>query len=208
MAVRHFTLTLVLLATIAVACTGGSGNAGPGPTLIPEGASPVGLTPEPAPTSTRKPSLSPEPKKPAAALTPSPARTPTPPQLVGLPSLAAVTPGTIITVAGAGHIGDGAPATSAGLSFPWGVAVDRAGNLFIADTPNNRIRRVDAVTGLITTMAGTGDSGFSGDRGPATRAQLSQPKGVAVDDADNLFIADSENHRIRAVKAPLSESNR
>ena len=127
---------------------------------------------------------------------------------MGLPSLAAVAPGTIITVAGAGHIGDGVPATKALLMSPRGVAVDGRGNLFIVDQGGHQVRRVDAVTGVITTVVGTGQEGSQGSGGTATSAHLSSPRGVAVDDADNLFIADSENHRIRAVKAPLSESNR
>ena len=76
------------------------------------------------------------------------------------------------------------------------MAVDGAGNLFIADWSTGRIRKVDTA-GVITTVAGTGTSGFSGDGGPATAAQLRNPSGVAVDGAGNLFIADSGNHLIR-----------
>jgi sugar lactone lactonase YvrE len=113
------------------------------------------------------------------------------------------TVGTITTVAGTGTFGfggDGGPATSAQLGGPFGVAVDPAGNLFIADHDNNRIRKVDPA-GTITTVAGTGAAGFSGDGGPATSAQLSAPSGVAVDPAGNLFIADAGNNRIRMVQA-------
>jgi sugar lactone lactonase YvrE len=109
--------------------------------------------------------------------------------------------GTIMTVAGNGTFGfsgDGGPATSGSLSFPAGLAVDGAGNLFIADTLNHRIRRVDAA-GTITTVAGNGTLGFSGDGGPATSASLWNPVGVAVDGAGNLLIADSANKRIRRV---------
>jgi sugar lactone lactonase YvrE len=109
--------------------------------------------------------------------------------------------GVITTVAGTGtygYDGDGGAATSAQLWFPQGVAVDAAGNLFIADTYNNRIREVSA-SGVITTVAGTGTSGYSGDGGPATSAQLAHPSGVAVDGAGNLFIVDTDNHRIRKV---------
>ena len=109
------------------------------------------------------------------------------------------TAGVITTVAGAGtsgFSGDGGPATAARLFFPAGVAVDGAGNLFIADRGNRRIRRVDTA-GVITTVAGTGTCGFSGDGGPATAARLDRPVGVAVDGAGNLFIADSGNHLIR-----------
>jgi len=111
------------------------------------------------------------------------------------------TNGVITTAAGdgaAGYYGDGGPATSASLYFPEGVAVDAAGNLFIADTDNGRIRKV-ATNGLITTVAGDGGYGFSGDGGPATSASLDDPEGVAVDAAGNLFIADTDNGRIRKV---------
>jgi YVTN family beta-propeller protein len=111
--------------------------------------------------------------------------------------------GIITTVAGngtAGDSGDGGPATSAELFFPFRVAVDGAGNLYIADT-NDRIRRVDAATGIITTVAGSGIPGFSGDNGPATAAQLDGPRGVALDAAGNLYIAEYFNSRIRKVDA-------
>ncbi len=113
-----------------------------------------------------------------------------------------VTPaGTISTVAGVaglGFSGDGGPATAAHLFGPVGVAVDAAGNLYIADTRNNRIRKVDSA-GDIHTVAGTGTSGSSGDGGSATLAQLSGPMAVAVDAAGNLYIADGYNNRIRKV---------
>jgi sugar lactone lactonase YvrE len=110
----------------------------------------------------------------------------------------------ITTVAGngtPGFSGDNGPATSASLGEPYGIAVDAFGNLFIADTYNNRIRRVDAATQIITTVAGNGQYSFSGDNGPATSASLSYPQGVAVDGSGNLFISDTENHRIRKVDA-------
>jgi streptogramin lyase len=110
--------------------------------------------------------------------------------------------GIITTVAGngvQGFSGDGGPATSASLRSPEGVAVDGSGNVFIADTGNQRIRRVDAATGIITTVAGNGVQGFSGDGGPATSASLSRPFGVAADSFGNLFTADTENQRIRQV---------
>jgi sugar lactone lactonase YvrE len=110
------------------------------------------------------------------------------------------TTGTITTVAGGGNdgLGDGGPATSAQLSLPSGLAVDAAGNLFIADLGNNRIRKVDAA-GTINTVAGTGDGGFAGDGGPATNAQLKSPSDVVVDAAGTLFIVDSYNQRLRKV---------
>jgi sugar lactone lactonase YvrE len=109
--------------------------------------------------------------------------------------------GTITTVAGtavAGFSGDGGPATAARLFNPYGITADGAGNLFIADQSNRRIRKVDTA-GTITTVAGTGVGGFSGDGGPATAARLFNPIDVAVDGAGNLFIADRSNHRIRKV---------
>lgn len=110
--------------------------------------------------------------------------------------------GTITSVAGNGTLGfsgDGGPATAAELSFPAGIAVAPSGDLFIADFGNRRIREVDHVTGIITTVAGNGAYGFSGDDGPATSAELAGPGGVAVDSSGNLFIADSGNNRIREV---------
>lgn len=117
--------------------------------------------------------------------------------------------GVITTVAGNGFpifSGDGGPATSAGIAFIGsanhsGVAVDKAGNLYITDTADHRIRKVNT-SGIITTVAGKGSlgvSGFSGDGGPATSAELNTPSGVAVDGAGNLFIADTGNGRIRKV---------
>ncbi len=109
--------------------------------------------------------------------------------------------GIITTVAGngtQGYSGDGGPAVSAQFSRPNGVAVDGAGNLFIVDTGNFRVRKVSP-SGIVTTVAGNGTLGFSGDGGPADRAQLNEPAGVAVDGAGNLFIADTGNQRIRKV---------
>jgi uncharacterized protein (TIGR03437 family) len=108
--------------------------------------------------------------------------------------------GTISTAAGGGHSdpGDGGPATSAWLGWPEGVAVDAAGNLYIADVNSYRIRNVSP-SGIINTVAGNGAWGLSGDGGPATSAQVSQPRGVAVDAAGNLYIADFGNRRVRKV---------
>ncbi len=111
--------------------------------------------------------------------------------------------GLITTVAGtgeSGYGGDGAAATAARLYFPFDVALDGSGNLYIADSQNHRIRKVDAA-GLITTVAGTGESGYGGDGGAATAAQLYSPYGVAVDGSGALYIADNRNHRIRKVDA-------
>jgi len=111
--------------------------------------------------------------------------------------------GIITTVAGNGsygYSGDGGPATGAELRVPNGVAVDGSGNLYVADLNNNRIRKVSPA-GIITNVAGNGTAGFSGDGGPASSAQVSSPWGVAVDGAGNLYIADSNNHRIRKVSS-------
>ena len=105
----------------------------------------------------------------------------------------------IDTIAGGG-VGDNRPGGEARLSRPSGVAVDSSGNIYIADYSNDRIRRVDSL-GIITTIAGTGNKGYSGDSGPAVEAQLNGPSGVAVDGAGNVYIADAGNHRIRRVDA-------
>lgn len=114
--------------------------------------------------------------------------------------------GNISSVAGigtaaAGYNGDGGLATSATLNAPGGIAVDRAGDLFIADTGNNVIRRVDGVTGKISTIAGNGTAGFGGDGGLATLALLSNPVKIALDAAGNLYIADNNNFRLRKIEA-------
>jgi sugar lactone lactonase YvrE len=108
--------------------------------------------------------------------------------------------GLVTTVAGTGeqgYSGDNGAATMAQLDSPSGVAVDAAGSLYIADTHNNRIRKV--TSGIITTIAGTGVAGFSGDSSAATSATLNLPSAIAVDAGGNLYIADTNNHRIRKV---------
>jgi sugar lactone lactonase YvrE len=98
-----------------------------------------------------------------------------------------------------GYNGDNILATVARLNYPFGVHVDASGNVFIADTYNHRIRKVNAKTGIITTVAGTGSKGFSGDGGPATSARLRYPFSVYVDSAGNIYIVDTFNYRIRKV---------
>jgi hypothetical protein len=107
----------------------------------------------------------------------------------------------IITLAGNGTFGfsgDGGPATQAQLNRPHGIAIDKEGNIYISDTRNNRIRKIDA-NGIITTLAGTDTPGFSGDGGPATQAQLNRPHGIAIDKEGNIYIADTNNNRIRKI---------
>ncbi len=96
--------------------------------------------------------------------------------------------------------GDGGTAVQAQLNFPTAVAVDREGNVYIADTMNHRIRMVDSKTGIISTLAGTGQARFSGDGGPAHQATLNEPAALAIDDVERrLYIADQSNHCVRAV---------
>jgi len=110
--------------------------------------------------------------------------------------------GIIRTIAGtgeAGYNGDNIPADQARLARPEFATFNAEGDLFIADSYNNRVRRVDHATGLISTVAGTGERGFSGDGGPATAANLHFPEGIALDSVGNLFISDTVNRRIRKV---------
>src|SRR5205085_12111469 len=98
----------------------------------------------------------------------------------------------------AGFSVDGTTPTAAQLNNPAGVAVDATGNLYMADTSNNRVRRVTP-NGIINTIAGTGTAGFSGDGASPMAAQLNNPAGVAVDATGNLYIADTSNNRVRRV---------
>jgi streptogramin lyase len=110
--------------------------------------------------------------------------------------------GVISTVAGngeKGYSGDDGPATKASLNEPYGIVVDRAGDIFVADRLNRRVRRIDAVSGIITTLAGTGEAAFGGDGGPAARAGLGEPNGLAFDAERRLYIADVADHRVRVV---------
>ena len=111
--------------------------------------------------------------------------------------------GTIRYVVGTGKSGrfggDGGSATQATLNFPGAVAVDRQGHLYIADTMNHRVRKVDAATGVISTIAGTGQHRWSGDGGSASAAALNEPAALAVDERGNLYVADQSNNRVRKV---------
>jgi hypothetical protein len=111
------------------------------------------------------------------------------------------TSGIITTVVGSGaggYSGDGGPATLAKLNNPAGVAIDVSGNIYVGDYFNNAVRKIDA-SGIITTMAGNGTPGFSGDGGPATAAEIYMPQGVSVDGTGNIYICDALNFRIRMI---------
>ncbi len=121
--------------------------------------------------------------------------------VVDRPAPAADSPRTtyrIETVAGSAWMGDGGPASAAQIGAIQGIAADRLGNVYLSDTDNSRVRRVDT-KGIITTVAGTGVAGFSGDGGPAAAAQLNLPYGLAADAAGNLYIADLGNNRVRRI---------
>jgi DNA-binding beta-propeller fold protein YncE len=110
--------------------------------------------------------------------------------------------GRITTFAGTGekgYAGDGGPATAAKLTDPYEVRFDRAGNVYWVERGTHTVRKVDVKTGIITTVAGTGRPGFSGDGGPAAQAQLSDPHSISLDRADNIYIADVRNQRVRKV---------
>jgi sugar lactone lactonase YvrE len=114
-----------------------------------------------------------------------------------------LTTGVITTIAGStsGFSGDGASATSAQLSLPTALALDSSGNLYIADTGNHRIRKLNLTTSFITMIAGNGTQGYSGNLGPATSAAIDSPTGIALDASSNLYLADTANHRIRRIDA-------
>jgi streptogramin lyase len=110
--------------------------------------------------------------------------------------------GTISTVVGTGekgNSGDGGPATRARVDEPYEIRFDADGNLYFVDMRAAVVRKVDAKTGVIATVAGSGEAGFSGDGGPAVEAQLKQPHSIVLDDSGNLYICDIGNHRVRKV---------
>ena len=121
--------------------------------------------------------------------------------VLGIFQSASAAQNTISTVVGTGHYaGDGGPATSAILEHPTYVAVDNSGNVYVVDKWNDVVRKIET-SGTITTVAGNGTDGYSGDGGQATAAQLNYPTAVAVDGSGNLYIADAGNARIREVDA-------
>ena len=111
------------------------------------------------------------------------------------------TTGVIVTLAGGGSIGDGGQGNAASIHYPQGVAVDSLGDVFLSDTAHNRIREVNAASGVISTVAGTGTPGYSGNGGNATAARLNSPAGIALDASGNLYIADCGNNCVREVSA-------
>lgn len=113
-----------------------------------------------------------------------------------------VTTGIISTIAGNGtaiNSGDGGPALAAGINHPYGIAIDGNNNIYFSAYSNHSVRRIDGVTGIVTTVAGIGSSGYSGDGGPANLATLNFPEGICVDSVGNLYIAELYNYRIRKV---------
>lgn len=98
-----------------------------------------------------------------------------------------------------GYSGDGEAATDAMMNEPYEIRFDRVGNMYVVEMRNHVVRRIEAPNGKITTIAGTGEAGYSGDGGPATAAKLNVPHGIVLDDAEGLYIADIGNHRIRRV---------
>ena len=122
----------------------------------------------------------------------------TPQKFAQLADLSGTVRFVVGTAAGAGRFhGDGGPASHATLNVPSAVVADEAGHLYIADTMNHRIRKVEAATGTMTTIAGTGQHRFSGDGGPAVSAALNEPTALAVDRKGHLYIADQSNNRVR-----------
>ena len=106
---------------------------------------------------------------------------------------------TVVGTGEKGFAGDSGPAERALLNGPFDLGFDATGNLYFSDTFNHRIRRVDRQTGVITTCAGSGEAGYGGDGGPATRARLNEPYGIAIDSAANVYIADRHNHCVRRI---------
>src|SRR5437868_3368327 len=107
----------------------------------------------------------------------------------------------LVLVAGGNQDADGVPATEAKLNGPFAVAFDKAGNTYIAEMTGQRVRKIDAKTGVLTTVAGTGEKGDGGDGGPATKAQFNNPHHLAVADSGDIYVADTLNCRVRKIDA-------
>ena len=187
-------------------------GAGRGPATISgpstAGPRPSATTPSPPASNPQSPAVGSEPPSqppgPGAAPPPAPSSSPLPtsiPPPSSTPPPGPMGPLLVTTVAGtaaAGYSGDGGPGSQAALNSPANVAVDAQGNLYIADNGNERIRRLDHASGIITTVVGTGQAAYSGDGGPGTSAQLNNPQGMAVDPTGrSLYIADFSNERVR-----------
>ncbi len=99
-----------------------------------------------------------------------------------------------------GYDGDGGPALNATFDGPKGIVLDAQGHIYVVDTENQAIRKIDAQTGVITTLAGTGKQGFGGDGGPARQAQLARPHGIGLDSQGRIYIGDTLNHRVREIQ--------
>jgi len=123
--------------------------------------------------------------------------------------------GIITTVSGTGQVvnfddpsyGDGGPADKANLKWPEFLTIDSVGNLYIGDSGNSSIRKVNAQTGIISTIVGNRKVGFDGDGGQAINAEMNEPRGLAITSAGNLYIADVRNYRVRAVATGVGDPN-
>ncbi len=174
---------LVSGAVSLAACTGSAASQAPPSKAAASASSLRSISPaSPTTPSSSQPPIS------TSAILPAP----------GCPASPALPSGTIATVAGGGKLlAEGGPATTAALA-PWDLVVDAHGSVIVSDYIANRVRRIDT-RGIITTIAGTGKPGFSGDKGPATEAQLSAPTGLAIDASGAIYVADGGNYRIRKI---------
>jgi sugar lactone lactonase YvrE len=179
----RFGALLVTGAVSLAACAGSAATGAPPSKAAASESQPRSISPaSPATQSSSQPAIS------TSAILPAP----------GCPASPALPSGTIATVAGGGKlVAEGGPATTAALA-PWDLVVDAHGSVIVSDYIANTVRRIDT-RGIITTIAGTGKPGFSGDKGPATEAQLSAPTGLAIDASGAIYVADGGNYRIRKI---------